>query len=358
MIYDLVLGDHTIHIKSDVILQKSDSKDAKKEEVDDEDGVNNESEWEEEDEEDDESEEDDEDEEGLEMHAKVPAELLDISNDDRGPLYHSLCNEELKYPKDARRYRIRHLEAKGSKASRVQRGIFVEDFGLPDPNLEYETRGFLGEEEEEEEEKEDKPATQISLAFLRVNKQVYREASTLLYTTRTFSFDDPATFAQFLSFKYNHIAKPPTPINGTVLLGTKRNSIRSIYMRAKTALVLRQKILWMSALDAAAFVLPELERIGVLFDLCYEGNERFMDRTLWQNGRHCHCIRLLKSAEIRVATDLSIFVKDGRSYEFRESGWRVQLVEAIAGHHLDVLFGGSLLDPISVAARDTTFYQE
>lgn len=53
----------------------------------------------------------------------------------------------------------------------------------------------------------------ILFAFLRVDKQVYQEASTLQYPTRTFGLDDPATFAQFLSFRYNHVAKPPIPIN-------------------------------------------------------------------------------------------------------------------------------------------------
>lgn len=389
-----MLGFHTIHIKSDVILQKSDSKDGKKRRVDDEHRVNDESELNEEDEkdeEDDESEKDEEveegeeddkrveegvklaeeneeieeseeeeeeeeDEEGLEMRARLPTELLEIRNDDRGPLYHSLCNEDLLYPKDARRYRIRRLQATGNRVSRVQTGIIVDDFGLPGPNLEYETRGSLAAEEEGER-KEDEPAAQISLAFLRVNKQVCQEASTRLYSTRTFGFDDPTTFAQFLSFQYIHVAQPPTPINGKVLLKTKRNTIRSIHIRAKTALFLRQKILWMSALDAAHFVLPELQRIRVLFDLSYEGDEGYMDGTLWQYSRHRNDIRLLKSAEIRVATHLSIFMKDERSYEIHEVGWRVQLVEAIIEHHLDVLFGGSLLNAVSVEARDAIFAQ-
>ena len=92
-----------------------------------------------------------------------------------------------------------------------------------------------------------------------------------------------ATFVQFLFFKYNHIAEPPTPSNGPILLATKRNSIGSAHIRAKTALGLPQKIQWMSALDAAALVLPKLETIRILFDLCYEGNERYMDRSLWQD---------------------------------------------------------------------------
>lgn len=111
----------------------------------------------------------------------------------------------------------------------------------------------------------------------------------------------------------------------------------------------------MSALDAAAFVLPELQRIRVLFDLCHEGNERYVDGSRWQYFRHRNGIRLLNSAEIRVATHMSIFMKDERVTEFREVGWPVRFVEAIAGHHLDVLFGGSLLDPVSVKARDATF---
>ena len=50
---------------------------------------------------------------------------------------------------------------------------------------------------------------------------------------------------------------------------------------------------------------------------------------------------------------------DGSYYcELREVGWRVRLSEAILGHHLDVLFGASLLDAAAVAERDAVFCQE
>ena len=177
MIYGFVLGDYTIHIKSDMIPKRSNSED-------DEDD-------------DDRDEEDEEDEEDDEKDDDSPVELLEICNEDRGPLYHSLCNEELLHPKDALLYRIRSLEAKGSRASRVQTDMVVKDFKhvkypeLSDPTLEYETIGSLGEE----------PAVQVKLAFLRVNKQVYHEASMVLHSTRTFGFDDPTTFAQFFSIE-------------------------------------------------------------------------------------------------------------------------------------------------------------
>lgn len=139
MVYKSVFGYHTIHIKSDVILEKSDSED---------------------------DEHDDEEEEEL------PAELLESFNDDRGPLYHSTCNEELLHPKDARVYRIRTQEAKGNRDSRVQSDMVVKDFRhvkwrprLSNPNLEYRTIGIPREE--------DKTPVQVKLAFLRVNKQVY-----------------------------------------------------------------------------------------------------------------------------------------------------------------------------------------
>ena len=50
--------------------------------------------------------------------------------------------------------------------------------------------------------------------------------------------------------------------------------------------------------------------------------------------------------------------EDEPSYEFRDARWRVQLLEAIPGHHLDVLFGESVLDPVAVAARDDVFSRE
>lgn len=62
--------------------------------------------------------------------------------------------------------------------------------------------------------------------ILRVNKQIYQEASALLYSTRTFGFDDePTTFAQFLSFQYGRIAEPSTLTNGLILLATKRKTV-------------------------------------------------------------------------------------------------------------------------------------
>ena len=343
MIYGLVFGDHTIHIKSDVIPQKSVSKYNKHNDEDDGD-YDDDDDW-----------RDDEEEEVR------PTELSEIWSDDRGPLYHNICNEELLHPKDAQLYRIRSLEANGNRKSRVQSIMIIKDFKhvkcprLSDTNLEYETIGSLGEE--------DKPTVQVKLAFLRVNKQVYQEASTVLYSTRTFGFDDATTFARFFSIRYNHIANPPTSTNGTNLLPTKRNSIRSVHFRAQTALCLRQKILWMAALDAATFVLPRLESIRVLFDLCHEGKGKYVDRTLWQSFRHVNGFPLLKTAEVRVATHLLPFPKESttkgeRLYELRDVRWRVQLVEAIVGYHMDVLFGARLLDPASVAKRDAAFNNE
>lgn len=382
MIYEFVLGDHTIHIKSDVVSQMSDSEDERHHDEDDDedDGEDDDEDDEDEDEEDDDmrdeeeddDEEDEEDNDDGDMHddeedeedgerpadEERPADLLEISSDDRGPLYHSTCNEELLHPKDAQLYRIRSVEANGSRDSRVQSDIVVNNFKhvkrpeLSDAGLEYETIGSLGEE--------DKPTVQLKLAFLRLNKQVYQEASTLLYSTRTFGFDDPTTFAQFFSIRYNHIAQPPTSTNGTNLLATKRHFITSVHLRAKTALCVGQKIKWMAALDAATFVLPELEKIRVLFDLCHEGNEKYVDGTRWQFHRHRHGFPLLKTAEVRVTTDLLSFPMredtDGkRLHEFRDVGWRVELFEAILGHHMDILFGASLLDPAAVAARNATF---
>ncbi|CAD6585362.1 MAG: hypothetical protein ASARMPREDX12_001972 [Alectoria sarmentosa] len=340
MIFELVLGDHTIHIKSDVIPQKSDSEDVKHDDEDDDDD------------EDDEDEDDDNDGQDREEELE---ELSEILSDDRGPLYHSICDKELLHPKDARLYRIRSVEAKGNRDSRAQSNMVVKDFKnvrcpeLSDPSLEPETIGSLGGEDE--------PPAQLSLAFLRVNKQVYLEASTILYSTRTFCFDDPTTFAQFFSINFNFSAHAPTSTTGTALLGTKRNSIQSVHIRARTALYYRQKVLWMVALDGATFVLPWLVEIRVLFDLCYEDKERQVDRTLWPYSRHRNGFPLLKTAEVRVATDVVPYPTedDPERDELREVGWRVDLVEAIAGHHMDVMFGASLLDAAAVAARDAEF---
>lgn len=340
MIYGLVLGDHTIHIKSDVIPRKSNSKDDK----DDDDS------------DDDDDDSDDEDDDSDDNN-DWPAEIEEILSDDRGPLYHCTCNKELLHPKDTGLYRIRSLEANGSKVSRVQSDIVVKDFKhvkCPrplDPNLEYQDIGSL--------EEEDKPAAQVKLAFLRVNKQVYEEASTILYSTRTFGFDDSTTFAQFFSINYQPVAQPPTPTHGTSLLATKRNSITSVHIRAKTALCLAQKIQWMNPLDAATFVLPGLKEIRVLFDLCHEGKEGQVERTPWQYWRHRNAVRLLETAEVRVATHFYPFPTDKTEYEdiweFRDCRWRWQFLEAVLGFHMDVLFGASLLDPASVAERDATF---
>ena len=344
MIYELVLGDHTIHIKSDIIPEKPDSKDDMYDDKNDED-----------------SDDDDvwpEDEERL----KMPAELLEITNDDRGPLYHSTCNKELQHPKDALLYRIRSIEANGSRDSRVQSSIVVKDFQhvkcprLPDPcsHLECETIGSL--------EEDDKPTEQVKLAFLRVNKQVYEEASTILYSTRTFGFDDPTTFAQFFSISYHPISKPTSTV-GTSLLATKRNTIRSIHFRAKTAFWHRQKLRWMSVLDSASFVLLRLEKIRVLFDLCHEGKARWVDRSLWQSCRHRNGFPLLKTAEVRVASHLFPcarwdHINFESIYTLLDSNWRVQLLEAIVGYHMDVFFGASVLDSASVAKRDANFLRE
>lgn len=393
MVYKFVIGDQVIHIKSDVILDKSDSEDDEHDDHESNDGKDDKSNDGKDDEskvgeddgsdhgeeeesneesnadEDDESGEDDDsdDDEGgwheeEEEEEELPAELLEVFNGGRGPLYHSTCNNELLHPKDAKIYRIRSVEASRSKASRVQSNMVIQDFRnvnyqpprLSDPNLEYETIGIPGEEEE------DKPPVQLKLAFLRVNKQIYEEASQILYSTRTFGFDDATTFAQFFSINYIPMAEPPTPITGTNLLVSKRNDIRSIHIRAKTALSLSQKIKWMKALDAATFVLPLLEKIRVLFDLSHEKMGRFVDRTFWQYWRHEHGFPLLKSAEVSVAVHLEPFwIRQDAQYEsfweFRDVTWKVDFLEAIIGYHMDILFGASLLDSASVAKRDAVF---
>ena len=386
MIYKFVIGDHTIHIKSDVILEKSDSEDDEHDDKDDgankesndgeddgsnhgkddesnhgeDDGSNDDEDEESNDESDDES---DDDHSGWrdyeEDKEELPAELLEAFNKDRGPLYHSTCNNELLHPKDARVYRIRSVEAKGSRDARVQSDMVVKDFRhvkwnprLSDPNMKYNTIGIPGEE--------DKPPVQVKLAFLRVNKQVYEEASSILYSTSTFGFDDATTFAQFFSIEYNPVAKPPIPTNGTDLLASKRNSIRSIHIRAKTALNLTQRLNWMAALDAATFVLPTLEKIRVLFDLSHEKMGRYIDRTFWQYWRHQHGFPLLKTAEVSVAVDLvPVWIRndadDTPLWEFRDVTWRLDFLEAVVGYHMDILFGASLLDPAAVAERDAAF---
>lgn len=165
MIYGFVLGDHTIHIKSDVIMWRPDSEDHEDEDEDREDGEDDE-----EDGEDDEEEGEDEEEE---EEVEWPADILEVTNSDRGPLYHSICDDELLHPKDPRLYRIRSLEASGSRSSRVQSSMIVKDFKHAkyeiesELNLECETIGSL---------EEDEPTKQVNLAFLRVNKQVYQEA--------------------------------------------------------------------------------------------------------------------------------------------------------------------------------------
>ena len=332
MIFALVIGDHTIHIKSDLPEKPEDG----------------------------EAEEDEPEEEY--EHRRLPKDLL-LLGDTRGPLYHSTCDMELLSPKDARFYRIRSLEANGNRCSRVQSDLAVKNFKYADHpsstdlHIEYETLGSLGGEEGVKEKEEDKPTVQLSLAFLRVNKQVYEEAATKLYSTKTFGFDDHATFCQFFSITFDSYTKPPIPTSGTSLLTTKRNSIKSLHIRAKTALCLDQKIMWMKVLNGATFVLPQLEKNRVLFDLSYQGNERFLDQTFWQSHRHKYNFPLLKFAEVRVATDLmSVWRMENGNwvYDFYE-GWQAGLPEAIVGHHMDVLFGASLLDRAAVKERNKAF---
>lgn len=339
-----MLRHHTIHIKSDMIPQRFNSEVDKQDDEDDE-YNDDDNDW---------YHGDDE---------ERPTEYSEMLDEHRGPLYHRICDNELLHPKEAQLYRIRSLEANSSSDSRVQSNMIVEDFEhvqhpkRPDPNLEHETMRSL--------EEEDKPPAQIKLAFLRANKQIYDEASTRLYTTRTFSFSDPTTFAQFFSINHSYNADPPTPTNGTTLLATKRNSITSVHLRARTALYLMPKIQWMAVLDAAPFALPRLQKMRVLFDLCHGGKEGHVDGTRWQYSRHRNRLPLLKTAEVRVARHRLRFLKEvkddaksDRNYAVREVGWRVELLEAIVGHHMDVLFGASLLDPASVAERNAVFDQE
>ena len=367
MIFGLVIGDHTIHIKSDLPEKPvSEPEKAASEPEKPGDGESEDDEAEDGEAEDGESEDEEPEEEEYEEEyerRQPPKEFL-LLGDSRGPLYHSICDMELLSPKDARFYRIRSLEATGNKSSRVQSDLAVKNFKYADHpsstdlHIEYETLGSLrGEEEGVEEKEEDKSTVQLSLAFLRVNKQVFEEAATKLYSTKTFGFDDPATFSQFFSITCNSLGKPPTPTNGTSLLTMKRNSIKSLHIRAKTALHVHQKILWMNVLSSATFVLRQLEEIRVLFDLSYQGNERFLDQTFWQSHRHKHSFPLLKFAEVRVATDLmSVWRIENGNWVFAFSeGWQEGLPEAIIGHHMDVLFGASLLDRAAVKERNKAF---
>ena len=318
MIYGFVLGDHTIHIKSDVIPQESHSADDKDEDEDSEDSVS-----------------DEEEEEEVEW----PTDIVSVLNSNRGPLYHSLCDNELLHPRDARLHRIRSLEARGSRTSRSQSDITVQDFKLAryklesDLNLECE---LIGSDDEE-----DAPARQVHLAFLRVCKLVKEEATRVLYSTKTFGFDDAATFARFFSIDCTRVLDS----KGRNLVFTDRNAIRSVQLRAKTGLCLRQKLVWTHVLNAAPLILPGLNQIRVTFDLCHSGNERFVDGLLWQSGRHRRGFPLLKRAEVRVATHFSLcFTKDGGageedSYEYRDVGWGRLIVEDDVRHHMDALFG-------------------
>ena len=312
MIYGFVLGDHTIHIKSDMIPQESHS-------VDDEDSED--------------SVYDEEEEEEVEW----PADISEVLNSNRGPLYHSLCDNELLHPRDARLYRIRSLEAHGSRNSREQSDIMVQDFKLAkykmesDLNLECE---LIGSDDEE-----DTPTRQVNLAFLRVCKLVHQEAVRVLYSTKTFGFDDATTFAKFFSIDCINVLET----KGRNLLFTDRRAIRSVQLRAKTGLCLRQKLLWTSVLNAATLILPGLNKIRVTFDLCHIGNEHFVDGTPWQSGRHRRSFPLLKRAEVRVATHFTRFYRGDDagevSVEFRDVGWGTLIVEDDVRHHMDALFG-------------------
>ena len=312
MIYGFVLEDQTIHIKSDVIPQDEDK---------DEDSEG--------------SVYDDEEEEEVDY----PADISDVLNSNRGPLYHSLCDTELLHPRDSRLYRIRSLSAHGSRTSRTQPDITVQDFKLAkykeesDLNLSCELIGS-------DDEGEDTPPRQVNLAFLRVCKLVKEEAIRVLYSTKTFAFSDAATFAKFFSIDCTHVENT----KGRNLLFTDRNAIHSVQLRAETGLCLHQKLLWTHVLNAAPFVLPGLNKIRVTFDLCYNGNESFVDGSLWQSGRHRQRFPLLKRAEVRVATHFAMFVKgDGGAgeveYEYRDVGWGRLIGEDDVRHHMDALFG-------------------
>ena len=313
MIYGFVLGDQTIHIKSDVILPEPRPKDDE-----------------------DEGSQYDEEEEEVEW----PADISDVLNDNRGPLYHSLCDDELLHPRDAILYRIRSLEAHGSRTSREQSDIMVQDFKLAkykmesDLNLECELIG------RDDEDASPTPPGQVDLTILRVCNLFWQEATRVLYTTKTFGFDDAATFAKFFSIDCTQVLDT----KGRNLVFSHRRSIRSVQLRAKTGLCLHQKLRWTGVLNAATFVLPLLNRIRITFDLCHNGNEWFSDGTVWQSGRHHRSFPLLRRAEVRVATHFMKFVKEDGSvgeaaHEYRDIGWGVVIEEDDVMHHMDALFG-------------------
>ena len=316
MIYGFVLGDQTIHIKSDVIPQESHSAEDKNE--------------------DEASLYDEEEEEEVEW----PAAISEVLNSNRGPLYHSLCTNDLLHPLDARLYHIRSLEAHGSRTSRTQSAITVQDFKLAKYKTESDLNlscSLIGSDSEEEE---DTSPRQLNLAFIRTCKLFHQEASRVLYTTKTFGFSDASTFAKFFSIDCTHVLDT----RGRNIVFGDRNAIRSVQLLAKTGLCLHQKLVWTRVLNAAPFVLPGLNKIRVTFDLCHSGNERFVDGTLWQAGRHRRSFPLLKRAEVRVATHFMMFFKEGEgggegSYEYRDVGWGRLIVEDDVRHHMDALFG-------------------
>lgn len=85
-----------------------------------------------------------------------------------------------------------------------------------------------------------------------------------------------------------------------------------------------------------------------------------MDETFWQYWRHRNGFPLLKTAEVRVATHFVArwMGKDEEGellWELRDVTWRKEFLEAILEHHMDVLFGATLLDEASVAERKATF---
>ena len=313
MIYGFVLGDQTIHIKSDVILPEPPPKDDE-----------------------DEYSESDEEEEEVEW----PADISDVLNENRGPLYHSLCDNELLHPRDALLYRIRSLEAHGSRTSREQSDITVQDFKLakykmqPDLNLECELIGS------DDGDAPPTPPGQVDLTILRVCNLFRQEATRVLYSTKTFGFDDAATFAKFFSIDCIDVVDT----KGRNLVYSDRRSIRSVQLRAKTGLCLAQKLRWTGVLNAATFVLPFLNKIRVNFDLCHDDNERFRDGALWQSCRHRRSFPLLRRAEVRVATHfVEVVKKDGSvgeaAHEYREIGWGWLIEEDDVRHHMDALFG-------------------
>ena len=316
MIYGFVLGDQTIHIKSDVIPQESHSAD---DEAEDDDSAK--------------SLYDEEEEEEVEY----PADISEVLNSNRGPLYHILCTNDLLHPQDTPLYRIRSLSAHGSRTSRSQSAIKVQDYKLAkynesDLNLSCE---LIGSDDEG-----DTAPRQLNLAFLRTCKLFNQEASRVLYSTKTFGFSDASTFAKFFSIDCTHVLDT----KGRNLVFGDRNAIRSVQLRAKTGLCLHQKLVWTKVLNAAPFVLPGLNKIRVTFDLCHSGNERFVDGFPWQAGGHRRSFPLLKTAEVRVATYFMMFLKrdvglDEVPWEYRDVGWGRLIGEDDVRHHMDALFG-------------------